>query len=200
MELVLLVYTVPGRWWGYGLGRCKLRTTSKAALNWWQFECTKIPWQDPLLSAAISSCCSVIMHGPMLQCTQYLEAENIPFLAWPSYSPDMSRTEPVWDALDCTTAHSTSCQYPAINVLFQDNSAYSTSVSWYPTPVSFVDYLDRGSHWQNSNKFMLKIWEKWAFFCAQKVVNLYLNPWKNWSKNKSVAFHLMNILICFPTS
>ncbi len=33
-------------------------------------------------------------------CTQFLEAESIPVLAWPAYSPDMSPTEYVWDALD----------------------------------------------------------------------------------------------------
>uniref|UniRef100_A0A8C9WXD3 Tc1-like transposase DDE domain-containing protein n=1 Tax=Sander lucioperca TaxID=283035 RepID=A0A8C9WXD3_SANLU len=33
-------------------------------------------------------------------CTQFLEAENISVLAWPAYSPDMSPTEHVWDALD----------------------------------------------------------------------------------------------------
>ncbi|KAL0191014.1 hypothetical protein M9458_013712, partial [Cirrhinus mrigala] len=33
-------------------------------------------------------------------CTQFLEAENIPVLAWPAYSLDMSPTEHVWDALD----------------------------------------------------------------------------------------------------
>uniref|UniRef100_A0A9J8CWT4 Tc1-like transposase DDE domain-containing protein n=1 Tax=Cyprinus carpio carpio TaxID=630221 RepID=A0A9J8CWT4_CYPCA len=33
-------------------------------------------------------------------CTQFLEAENIPFLAWPAYLPDMSPIEHhVWDAL-----------------------------------------------------------------------------------------------------
>ncbi len=32
--------------------------------------------------------------------TQLLEAENIPVLAWPAYSPDMSPIEHVWDALD----------------------------------------------------------------------------------------------------
>ncbi len=30
----------------------------------------------------------------------FLEAENIPVLAWPAYSPDMSPIEHVWDALD----------------------------------------------------------------------------------------------------
>ncbi len=33
-------------------------------------------------------------------CTQFLEAENIPVLAWSAYSPDMSPIEHVWDALD----------------------------------------------------------------------------------------------------
>ncbi|KAL0184743.1 hypothetical protein M9458_020439, partial [Cirrhinus mrigala] len=33
-------------------------------------------------------------------CTQFLEAENIPVLAWPAYSLDMPPTEHVWDALD----------------------------------------------------------------------------------------------------
>ncbi len=33
-------------------------------------------------------------------CTQFLEAENIPVLAWPSYSADMSPIEHVWDPLD----------------------------------------------------------------------------------------------------
>jgi hypothetical protein len=29
-----------------------------------------------------------------------LEAENVPVLPWPAYSPDMSPIEHVWDALD----------------------------------------------------------------------------------------------------
>ncbi|KAL0180761.1 hypothetical protein M9458_023167, partial [Cirrhinus mrigala] len=33
-------------------------------------------------------------------CTQFLEAENIPVLAWPAYSPSTSPIEHVWDALD----------------------------------------------------------------------------------------------------
>jgi len=33
-------------------------------------------------------------------CKQFLEAENIPVLAWPAFSPDMSPIEHVWDALD----------------------------------------------------------------------------------------------------
>ncbi len=36
-------------------------------------------------------------------CTQFLEAENIPVLAWPEYSPDMSPIKHVWDALDRRT-------------------------------------------------------------------------------------------------
>uniref|UniRef100_A0A8C6S367 Tc1-like transposase DDE domain-containing protein n=1 Tax=Neogobius melanostomus TaxID=47308 RepID=A0A8C6S367_9GOBI len=33
-------------------------------------------------------------------CTHFLEAENVPVLAWPAYSPDMSPIEHVWDVLD----------------------------------------------------------------------------------------------------
>ena len=33
-------------------------------------------------------------------CTPFLEAENVPVLPWPAYSPDMSPIEHVWDALD----------------------------------------------------------------------------------------------------
>ncbi|KAL0192183.1 hypothetical protein M9458_010479, partial [Cirrhinus mrigala] len=38
-------------------------------------------------------------------CTQFLEAENIRVLAWPAYSPDMSPTEHVWDAMDPVPAN-----------------------------------------------------------------------------------------------
>ncbi len=48
-------------------------------------------------------------------CTQFLEAENIPVLAWPAYSPDIVTH---WACFGCsgsayTTACSSSCQYPA---------------------------------------------------------------------------------------
>ncbi len=33
-------------------------------------------------------------------CAQFLEAENIPVLAWPAYSPDISLNERVRDTLD----------------------------------------------------------------------------------------------------
>ncbi len=33
-------------------------------------------------------------------CTQFLEAENIPVLAWPAFSLELSPIEHVWDALD----------------------------------------------------------------------------------------------------
>ena len=32
-------------------------------------------------------------------CTQFREAENVPVLPWPAYSPDMSPIEHVWGAL-----------------------------------------------------------------------------------------------------
>ena len=50
-------------------------------------------------SAAITSCFSMIMHGPMSRiCIQYLEAENAEVLPWPAYSPDMSPREHLGDA------------------------------------------------------------------------------------------------------
>jgi transposase len=33
-------------------------------------------------------------------CTQFLDAEIVPVLPWPAYSPDMSLIEHIWDALD----------------------------------------------------------------------------------------------------
>ena len=65
--------------------------------------------------AAITSCFSMIMNGPMI-CTQFLEAENVPVLQLPVYSPAMSHIKHVWDALDqrvqqCTTGCSSSCHY-----------------------------------------------------------------------------------------
>ncbi len=67
----------------------------------------EIPWWDPE-----AHCVPFIHdHHLMLQhdnarphvasiCTQFLEAENIPVLAWPAYSPDTSPIEHVWEALD----------------------------------------------------------------------------------------------------
>ncbi len=59
--------------WGYCMGRRMLWTTNTGAFYWWHFECTEITvtrsW-GPLLchsSMTITSCCSMIMHGPMLQ-------------------------------------------------------------------------------------------------------------------------------------
>ncbi len=46
-------------------------------------------------------------------CTQFLEAGNIPVLAWPAYSPDMSPIEHVCSGSAYTTACSSSCQYLA---------------------------------------------------------------------------------------
>ncbi len=36
-------------------------------------------------------------------CSHFLEAENIPVLLWPAYSPNISPIEHVWDALDRRT-------------------------------------------------------------------------------------------------
>ncbi len=88
-----------GPWWrwGYGMGRRMLWTTNTGAFYYWHFECTKIPWRN-----SEAHCCAIHHdHHLMLQhdnarphvariCTQFLEAENIPVLAWPAYLPDIS--------------------------------------------------------------------------------------------------------------
>ncbi len=43
-----------------------LWTTNTDAFYWWHFECTEIPWWDPEVTS-ITSYCSMIKHGPMLQ-------------------------------------------------------------------------------------------------------------------------------------
>ncbi len=92
----ILVFTVQGRWqtacmvscgwavcwcqrcgssgpwwrWGYGMSRRMLWTTNTGAFYWWHFEYTVTRSHNPLLchsSTTITSCCSMIMHGPMLQ-------------------------------------------------------------------------------------------------------------------------------------
>ena len=50
-------------------------------------------------STAIASCLSMVMPHVAI-CAQFLDAENVPVLPWPAYSPDMSPIEHVWDALD----------------------------------------------------------------------------------------------------
>ncbi len=74
-------------------------------MAFWMHRDTVTRSWGPLLcnsSTTITSCCSMIMHGPYVVriCTQFLEDENIPVLAWLAYSPDMSPIEHVWDALD----------------------------------------------------------------------------------------------------
>ncbi len=53
-------------------------------------------------STTITSCCSMIIHDPMLQGSVHnsWKLKKIPVLAWPAYSPDMSPVEHVWDSLD----------------------------------------------------------------------------------------------------
>jgi transposase len=43
---------------------------------------------------------NALPHAARIFCTNFLEAENLPVLPWPAYSPDMSPIEHVWDALD----------------------------------------------------------------------------------------------------
>ena len=57
-------------WWGYGMGRRMLWTTNTGAFYWWMHRDTVTRSWGPLLchsSTTITSCCSMIMHGPMLK-------------------------------------------------------------------------------------------------------------------------------------
>ncbi|KAL0165878.1 hypothetical protein M9458_037722, partial [Cirrhinus mrigala] len=88
-----------GPWWqwGYGMGRHMLWTTNMGG------------YRDEILRLIVVP--FIHDHHLMLQhdnarphvariCTQFLEAENIPVLAWPAYLTDMSPIKHVWDALD----------------------------------------------------------------------------------------------------
>ncbi len=70
----------------------------------WMHRDTMTRSWGPLLchsSMTITSCCSMIMHSPMLQGHNSWKLKTSQFLlAWPAYSPDMSPIEHVWDALD----------------------------------------------------------------------------------------------------
>ncbi len=93
----------PWWWWGYGMGRCMLWTTYTGAFYWWHFECTEIP--RPIVVPFIHDHHLMLQHDDTRPhvariCTQFLETENIPVLACPAYSPDMSFIEHVWDGLD----------------------------------------------------------------------------------------------------
>ncbi len=62
-------------------------------------------WREPIVVPFIHDHHLMLLHDnarPHVAriCTQSLEAENIPVLAWPAYSPDMLPIEHVWDALD----------------------------------------------------------------------------------------------------
>ena len=76
-----------------------------------------------LLPENVTSCFSMIMRGrPHVAriYAQFLEAENVPILPLPAYSPDMSPIEHVWDTLDwCVLQH---VPVPAnIQQLYTDN-------------------------------------------------------------------------------
>jgi hypothetical protein len=75
-------------------------------------------------------------------CTQFLEAENVPVLPWPAYSPNMSPIEPIWDALGWLV--DSVFQFPPISSNFAQplkrsgttfhrpqSTAWSTLCDWY---------------------------------------------------------------------
>jgi hypothetical protein len=99
----------------------KLWTTNTITFYLWQFECrdTVTRSKSPLSchsSSAITSCFSMIMHGPCRKDLYTIPGSwKCPSFSWPAYSPDMSH---IWGWLGCSgstckTACSSSCHYPA---------------------------------------------------------------------------------------
>jgi hypothetical protein len=68
-------------------------------------------------------------------CTQFLEAENVPVVPWPVYSPDMSPIEHVWDALNQHVQHHV--PFPA------HNQQLSTAIEevWYNISQATINSL-----------------------------------------------------------
>ncbi len=110
---------------GLWYGQAYVMDNKHRWIYWWHFECTEIPWRDseahcimimhgPMLQGSVHIYIYIYAFSRRFYpkrltvhpgytcfvCTQFLEAENIPVLAWPAYSPDMSPIEHVWDALD----------------------------------------------------------------------------------------------------
>ncbi len=107
-----------GPWWrwGYGMGRLWLWTTNTLLMT---FECT-VTWSwGPLLCHSSTDHHLILQYDNALPhvakiCTQFLEAENIPVLAWPA----LTGHDTHWACLGCsgsayTTPCSSSRQYPA---------------------------------------------------------------------------------------
>jgi hypothetical protein len=91
---VNVVNSAPWLWWGYYMGRHKIRTMNSTAFYRWQFECR---YRDEILRPIVVP--FIHCHHLMFQhdneqphvtriCTQFLE--GVPVLPWSAYSPDMS--------------------------------------------------------------------------------------------------------------
>ncbi len=85
---------------GLWYGQAYVMYNEHRSFYWWHFECTDTVTRSwgPLLCHSSTT----ITSRPHVAriCTQFLEAENIPVLAWPAYLLDRSPIEHVWDALD----------------------------------------------------------------------------------------------------
>ncbi len=74
-------------------------------MAFWMHRDTVTRSWGPLLCHSSTTITTTLQHDnawPLVAriCTQFMEAENIPVLAWPAYLLDMSPIEHVWDALD----------------------------------------------------------------------------------------------------
>ncbi len=88
----------PGSSWGFGaLLRGLTSVVDNSCRSWDSNPQPRIT--SPMLYPLGHDCPNARPHVARIW-TQFLEAENIPVLAWPAYSPDMSPIEHVWDTLD----------------------------------------------------------------------------------------------------
>ncbi len=113
----------PWRRWGYGMGRHMLWTNEHRCIlfmAFWMHRDTVMRFWGPLLShssTTITSCCSMIMHGPMLQgsvhnswklkTSQFLHGQHSHRTCHP-----LSMFGMLWISVYDSLCYS-SCQYPA---------------------------------------------------------------------------------------
>jgi hypothetical protein len=118
-------------------------------------------------------------------CTQFLEAENVPVLPWPAYSPDMSPTEHVWDSLD-------QCVWQRVSV--PANIQQLCIVGQHSTINSLINSMQR----------MCRIaWGKWW---SHQILDWFSDPHPYFSFSMSVTnrcisvFSVIEIYRLRPTS
>ena len=118
-------------------------------------------------------------------CTQFLEAENVPVLPWPVFSPDMSPIEHVWEALDWRVR-----QCVLVPPIF---SNFSQPLKWDNIPQATINSLIN-SMWRSCKWWSHQILT--LFFLIHAPTFFYVSVTKRcisafpviWTALKNVAF------------